>query len=370
MKTLTRKIALILFTVSFQNAFASNEIIRPYQSLRSAGMGGVKTTTGLYDENMYWGNPARATQNPKFRFQFIDPMFEINPNSISTIGSLVSANGSDAMVSGMTGSAGKNNHARIQMTFPSIYFAPSESNKLAFGLGLMLSTQTNFGLEQNYSITAPTYVDAGLNFNIARKFLDEDALSVGINAHAMYRVAVNATYSFVDFIRGTSLNILDQAGKGGALDFDIGGTYDLPITLGIFKLTAGGSVNNVLGGNYDKFTGNSSPPPSQFRTFNVGLAAKTPSLFMFSDAIFALEFNDIGPNNMYGSLFRLLHLGGEVKFSVLRPRLGFYQGYIAAGVGVDLGFFTIDAATYGEELSYNTGGQEDRRFGLRIALQI
>jgi hypothetical protein len=366
-----KQLFIFTFLVFVNSAFASNEIIRPYQSLRSAAMGGLKTTTGLYDENMWWGNPARSTANPKFRFQFPDPMLEINPNSLSTMNSLLGASGSDAAISGMTGSAGKNNHARVQMTFPSVYFAPSEGNKLAFGLGIMVSLQTNLGLQQNYSITAPTYLDAGLNFNIARKFLDEDALSVGLNVHTMYRFASNSIYSLADMIRGTSINPFESAGMGGSIDFDIGGTYDLPLILGDFKFMAAGSVNNVLGGNYDKFTPSGRvPAPSQFRTFNIGVSAKTPTLWAFTDAVFALEFNDIGPMNMNGSIFRMIHIGTEMKWKTLRPRLGFYQGYIAAGFGVDLGFFQVDVATYGEEMTFNAGGHEDRRFGLRLSFQI
>ena len=45
------------------SAHALDQIIRPYQSVRSAGMGGVRITTGLYDEN-FFNNPARVTANP------------------------------------------------------------------------------------------------------------------------------------------------------------------------------------------------------------------------------------------------------------------------------------------------------------------
>ena len=50
---------------------ALEQIIRPYQSIRSAGMGGVKITTGEYEEN-FWGNPARVAFNPKWRLTFFD----------------------------------------------------------------------------------------------------------------------------------------------------------------------------------------------------------------------------------------------------------------------------------------------------------
>ena len=42
-----------LLTVIPFSAQAIERITRPYQSVHSAGMGGVKLTTGFYDENFY-----------------------------------------------------------------------------------------------------------------------------------------------------------------------------------------------------------------------------------------------------------------------------------------------------------------------------
>ena len=73
---------------------ALDNIIRPYQSARSSGMGGVKLTTGLYDEN-FFGNPARTSANPRFRFTFLDPMFEVNGQALKTASTL--AQGGDVI---------------------------------------------------------------------------------------------------------------------------------------------------------------------------------------------------------------------------------------------------------------------------------
>jgi len=75
-------------------------------------------------------------------------------------------------------------------------------------------------------------------------------------------------------------------------------------------------------------------------------------------------------NNPNGSLYRTLHLGGETHFSILVPRVGINQGYLAAGLGIDLKIFQLDLATYGEEMTLNPGGLEDRRYALRLGFQI
>jgi hypothetical protein len=50
--------------------------------------------------------------------------------------------------------------------------------------------------------------------------------------------------------------------------------------------------------------------------------------------------------------------------------LGLNDSWVAAGLGLDLRFFTVDFATYGEELSKNVGGLQDRRLAIKIAFQI
>ena len=75
-------------------------------------------------------------------------------------------------------------------------------------------------------------------------------------------------------------------------------------------------------------------------------------------------------NNPNGSIFRLIHFGHELRLGVFKFRLGLNQGYIAGGLGIDFKVLTIDAATYGEEMSLNAGGLEDRRMAIKIALQI
>jgi len=46
-------IAAAVLSISMRSE-AVDQITRPYQSVRSAGMGGVRITTGLYDENFFW----------------------------------------------------------------------------------------------------------------------------------------------------------------------------------------------------------------------------------------------------------------------------------------------------------------------------
>lgn len=350
-------------------ALALDQIIRPYQSVRSSGMGGVRLTTGLYDEN-FFGNPARVMANPKWKVQLPDPMFETTPGTLSAVSDIIGAD--DDILAQVGDKAGTNLHGRVQMTFPSIYI-PFENAKMGFAFGLITSTQFDFDLRRSFRIEPQAVTDVGPALTVGRRFLDEDRLAVGVTSHVTYRVASQDGFSFVDLLQGKSLSPLQSGGDGAHLDFDVGATYKLPVQLLEFDLTPGFAINNLLGGRYKNLKlsllDNGRLPPAQPRTYGFGIAASRESLWKFTDVTVAFEVTDIG-NNPNGSLFRLIHIGGEARYGVLLPRLGINQGYLSAGLGLDLKIFTLDFATYGEELSLNSGGLQDRRIALRIGFQI
>ena len=109
--------------------------------------------------------------------------------------------------------------------------------------------------------------------------------------------------------------------------------------------------------------------PDQPRSFGFGVATRRETWGNFSNTTFALEFQDLG-NNTGGSLFRTIHLGGETSWRRLALRAGLNQGYWAAGLGLNLWVLNLDVSSYGEEMSLNAGGLEDRRYALRVAFQI
>lgn len=66
----------------------------------------------------------------------------------------------------------------------------------------------------------------------------------------------------------------------------------------------------------------------------------------------------------------MLHLGAETQLWVLIPRVGINQGYLTFGVGFETRLLSIEYANYGEELSLNTGGLENRINAVRLAFHI
>lgn len=350
------------------DSLATENIVRPYQSVRSAGMGNVRLTTGLYDEN-FFGNPARAAANPKWKVSLVDVMAEVNTTSLDTVGDLT---GGGDVLGKISKTAGKNNHARIQTAMPSFYFPRMFGSKNSLAIGVLTSTQADVDLRKAFLVEPKVLTDLGPNVTFARQFM-EDKLAVGITAHATYRLATKEGYSFVDLIKGNSISPSQSGGDGSHIDGDVGATYLMPFHPLAIDFTSGLAMNNILGGKYSnlglKVLKAGVRPPAQRRSVGFGMAARRPSLWVFSDPVVAIEVTDIG-NNANGSMWRTVHMGGELRFGILAPRLGINQGYFAAGLGINLKLLEIDLATYGEEMSLNVGGNQDRRYAVRVAIQI
>jgi hypothetical protein len=353
-------------------AFAYELIVRPYESVRTSGMGGVFETTGLYDQN-FFGNPARVCANPTWRFTIFDVMAETDTSAISHVSSI---SGSGNTVQKIAETAGSDNHLRLQTTMPAWYLPPSMSRKWGMAIALITSTQVDFGLRNNYEVDDQAYVDVGPALTYGHTFLEDDSLAVGVTGHLGYRMNTSSPITIQGLLNGQSFSPRVTGGEGTMIDADIGVTKRLsdfhPWKLD-FDLAF--AVDNVANG---KFSGTLIHPlnaPNQatnmYRAFGGGVAVHRESLGIFSDTVVALEASDIGTRNQNGSFYRTLHLGGETHLThLLIGRLGLNQGYFAAGVGLDLKLITIDASTYGEELGLNAGDMQDRRYAVRVALQL
>jgi hypothetical protein len=364
-----KKLLATILLFSAPSALALDNITRPYTSPRSTGMGGVKLTTGLYDEN-FFGNPARVTANPVWRFQLLEVVAEASKDTFSTASEL--AGGDDPLVNAAS-TAGNVNHGRVQTTFPAIYLPNLGGGKMSYAIGIISSTQFDFALRRSYRVDPAVVTDVGPAVTVGRKFLEDDKLSVGVTPHLTYRLATKSGFTFVDILKGNSISPLESGGEGAHLDVDLGGTYILPWKPLELDLMAALAVNNVLGGGYDTLSVELAKtgllPPAQPRSIGFGVSARKAELWKFTEALVALELHDIG-NNADGSMFRLFHIGGEAHWKIIALRAGLYQGYLTAGLGLNFWLLRMDFSTYGEEMSLNVGGQQNRIFAFKLGLQI
>ena len=82
----------------------------------------------------------------------------------------------------------------------------------------------------------------------------------------------------------------------------------------------------------------------------------------------AIDVNYLNRSDL--QLTRKVNFGIEIGLPLLDIRGGFREGYYTAGVGLNLGLFRVDAATYGVELGEYPGQIEDRRYVAEFTMQL
>jgi hypothetical protein len=366
-------ISLFIASTFYQSsAIAYSPIIRSFHSVRAAGMGDVRYTTGLFEENLY-ANPARQTQNPENLLILPDVSVEMGTNTFSNLNSLIKAKD----LSAFSGDVGKPLSASAQIMIPAFFKREFWNHNWSFGAGVLVRAQTVAEVSESGEIDPTAIVNAGPAVTLARRLLD-DHLSVGATGHVEYRASSNSTYSLLKYLQnqqGIPDTLRSGGGSGLGYDFDLGASFRPRWrTLG-FEYEFGGAVNNVMGGKYTQFGHKISDlqndPYATPRSYNGGLAITSHQFFFFTSCIFSGEVTDIGNNGGgNGSFYRLLHLGTELKWHLLSVRGGVNQGYLTAGVGLNLLILDINFATYGEELGLNAGSIQDRRYALEVGIKI
>lgn len=351
--------------------YAADQIVRQYQTVRTSAMGGVHLTTGLYDQN-FTGNPARMTANPTWKVQLPDMIVEANSGGLGLVDDITAGVNSELVDSAL----GTNNHARVMSAFPGFYWPNAVGSNFSFGVALLTSVQLDAGVTPYYAVDQLVVADVGPAISVARKFLKDDSLSIGATLHTTYRLSsTEGAFGLTDILQGRSFELSEMAYEGAHIDLNLGTTYVLPVRLAGVTWTAAATVNNLLGGKYENLNLDLLPqaaqgPRPQNRSFGLGIAATRPSHGICKNTTVALELTDIG-NNANGSLFRLIHIGAETTvFRFFQPRVGINQGYLAGGLGLDFPGVQLELATYGEELSLNAGGRQDRRFAFHLGFKI
>lgn len=99
-------------------------------------------------------------------------------------------------------------------------------------------------------------------------------------------------------------------------------------------------------------------------TLGVGLKFDTPLLSVAP----AFDFRYLNRTDL--QLMRKINFGIEIGIPLLDIRGGFREGYYTAGLGVNLGLFRVDVATYGVELGDYPGQIEDRRYMLEFTMEL
>ena len=152
-------------------------------------------------------------------------------------------------------------------------------------------------------------------------------------------------------------------GWGKGYGADLGMNFVIPAPF--FDAVLSGVWKNVGGISFKSSDPNANIPSEQNdMTLGVALKFDTPLLSVAP----AVDVRYLNREDL--QLARKLNFGIEIGIPLIDIRGGFHEGYYTAGVGVNLGLFRVDAATYGVELGAYPGQIEDRRYALEFTMEL
>ena len=156
--------ALSLIALSAQ----ADPIIRDFHSVRAAGMGDVRYTTGVFEEN-FFANPARLPRNPEDLLQLPQISVEAGSATVNALSSLTKNSSGDGL-SKYSDAVGKPVSASFQIVIPAYYNRSVLGGNWAFAVGVEVRAQTAAQVGQTALINPYTILNAGPEVTLARKF--------------------------------------------------------------------------------------------------------------------------------------------------------------------------------------------------------
>jgi uncharacterized membrane protein YgcG len=110
---------------------------------------------------------------------------------------------------------------------------------------------------------------------------------------------------------------------------------------------------------------------------NANIPYEDNDLTLGAALLFDLPLVSIAPavdvrylTNTNYQLTRKINFGIEVGLPLIDIRGGFHEGYYTYGVGMNMGLFRVDAASYGVELGAYPGQIQDRRYMLEFTMEL
>lgn len=340
----------ILLTLWASQAVAT-EMFEINTTVRALGMGNAYTAV-VNDGHSIFYNPAGLARANGYYWSILDLQLGLSGrDAFETL-----ANAQDA--------------AQFANTLQALY----GKNVWISGGGRTILAMPNFGITYYDNFDASMYVDNPVSPELMLNVINDMAIGASFAFELLPGLHFGGTLKRIqrtgtrrpigsdelaDLNPDTVFANYDQNGIGYSADLGVNLIFPAPMepTISFVYKNMGNTSFRAVSGN---------APPGDDQEMIVGLAAKidtgvvtiTPAL----DFKYLLSYRE--------QLGKKLNLGLEVSFPVIDARAGFHQGYYTYGVGVDLGLFRVDAATYGVEMGEYPGQKEDRRYVLQFIMEL
>ena len=347
-----KKGLIIVFVLlgSFTHLYAE-ELPSLYRGIRPLGMGGAFITLSD-DENAMFYNPSGLNDVNGWSVDLLNPSVEWSQNSSKLYKDFkdVDTDNEGEVAAFMEKRVGEHQHIRTAV-LPNFVM-----HNFAVGVLGQATGDIDVRNAGDPKVFTDLKVDFGVLASGAYGFLDRQ-LQVGATAKYVQRDGIHHTYTATE-IAANGFDPLDQREKKSDFAFDLGMKFNLKVLLSP-------SFALVLQNITDLDFGDLGVIPQQL---NIG-AAINPNFWILRTTL-AVEVDDLTKNvETDKDLYKRTHLGAEVRFpKILSVRAGVSQGYLTAGIGVDLWIVALSYATYAEELGAFSGQRADRRHVAQLSL--
>ena len=206
----------------------------------------------------------------------------------------------------------------------------------------------------------------------------KDYWSLGVTVKAIHRVYYNKFIPAAELALNSNVMRSQDAKEGVTLDADFGMLWTPKVSesswVNYLKPTLGFVARNV--GDYGYLTNfhlvdkNSTSPPKLGRRFDLGSKFDLPDWWIFKTRG-AADLRDIGHDNF--TVGKGFHAGAEFLWKVKSWwqggwRVGVSQGYFTAGFSGTMAMFTLDLATYADEVGPSDAPKASRRYVMKASL--
>ncbi len=348
---------LWLLLVGLPGTASTDELRTLFRGVRPAGMANAFLTLSD-DDNALFYNPAGLNDIKSGYITILNPLGELSAGTIDLYNDLrgVDPNNPNRfaetlkVVQILNRNIGEHRHGRAAL-FPNYV-----RHNLGFGIlaqGTVDAEARRAGQQSGLGqLDVDSRVDLGAVIGGAFGF-KERRIQIGATGKFFQRQALNPnprTFTITDLTNKSFDPFKDLTTKT-AFAIDLGTKVNVPVRLSPTVALVGQNLADLDFQEIGKI-------PS---TINAAVAIN-PDLWILGTT-FALEWDDVG--NRLGNdtdQAKRLHAGAELRLpKILSLRGGINQGYLTAGVTLNLWLLQLAYATYAEEVGAYAGQRGDRR---------
>ena len=349
----TRYFSVVLFFCFFPFAVRAAELSEPWSSARAMGMGNAFTAVATEGEALFY-NPAALARVTGFHWTLMDPRLGVNGPQALDVATIASGSGTTAdKLNDLYGKAvWLGGGMKTSFAVPYFGIAAYANGDAGINLQNPAYPQMNLNYIFDYGVAVGAAVD-----------LVPKIWSLGFTARRVNRTGTTLPLGpSILATLDTDAIMARLKDRGTGYGLDLGTMVTLPSPI---RPTFSFTIRNFGYTAFSHDEGLQAPPRSE------------PDMTLGGSFVIDLPLLTITPAIDYRFMDRgdiqtgkKLHLGVEIDLPLLTLRAGLNQGYYTAGLGLDAGVVSLEAATYGVELGEFPGQLEDRRYLVQFKLEL